>query len=79
MTLDQPQQFNVTAIKIAGSLRKAIVNNRLVGAGDRVDDGVIVDIAPGVVTIDYLSQRLHVTLLGGSVRRQPPSTGARTQ
>ena len=79
MNLENPQQFSVSAIKIAGTLRKAIVNNRLVGAGDNIDGGLVVEVAPGFVTIDYLSRRLRVGLLSNAVHRHPATTEAITQ
>lgn len=79
LNLENPQQFTVSAIKISGGRRKAIVNNRLVSAGDIVDQGLIVEISPGVVTIDYLSRRLQVSLLSSGVRRHRAITEATTR
>lgn len=76
LNLDSPQQFTVSAIKIAGTARKAIVNNRLVSAGDHVDAGLVVEIAPGFVTIEYLSRRQRVGLLSSAVHRHPAITEA---
>jgi hypothetical protein len=69
LSIEQPQQFAVRAIKIAAGQRKALVNERLVGVGDRIGEARVVEINPGVVVIDYLSQRLQVPLLAAPVRR----------
>lgn len=79
LNLEHPQAFAVTAIKIAGMQRRAIVNERLVAVGDRVDDGLVVDIVPGAVVIEYLARRSRIGLLDGTVRRhaRPPESTPR--
>ena len=76
LSIEQPQQFTVSAIKIAGAVRKAIVNNRLVGVGERIGDALIAEINPGSVVIEYLSQRLRVNLLTTQVRRVAHNSGS---
>ena len=66
---DAPAQFRVTAIKIGESERKAIINDRLLNEGDRLGEAVVVEIAPGRVTLDYLSERQTISLLPFEVRR----------
>lgn len=75
-TIEQPQEFVVTAIKITGDSRRALVNDRLVTLGDRIGEAEIVAIDAGVVVIDYLSQRLEVSLLPAGVRKTGPATAA---
>lgn len=71
LELTKPQSFVVTAIKIGADGRKALVNQKLLAEGDRIGEATIVEIAPGEVVIDYLSQRQRIRLLPYDVRRAP--------
>lgn len=73
LALATPQTFVVSAIKIGEDGRKAIVNDQLVKEGERLGEATVVEIAPGTVVIDYLSQRRNVRLLPFEVRRTPRS------
>ena len=65
---DAPQEFALTAIKISADGRKAIVNGRLVSAGDRVGQSVVREIIPGAVVLDYLGEEKRLRLLPYDVR-----------
>ena len=65
---DKPQAFTLTAIKISADARQAIVNGRLVSAGDRVGESVVREIMPGAVVLDYLGQERRLRLLPYDVR-----------
>lgn len=71
LSLDSPQTFVVSAIKIGADERKAIVNDQLIAVGDRVGEAIVVEIAPGTVVLDYLSERRQIRLLPFNVRRAP--------
>ncbi|MGE0482872.1 MAG: hypothetical protein AB7Q81_01905 [Gammaproteobacteria bacterium] len=64
-----PETFTVSAIRISAHDRRALVNDRLVGEGDSVGGGRVVEITPGAVVIEYLSERNRIALLPGTVRR----------
>ena len=66
---DRPQQYTVTAIKISGDSRKAIVNGELLNEGARIGEAVIVEINLGAVVIEYLSERRRYKLLPYTVRQ----------
>ncbi|MCB1746989.1 MAG: hypothetical protein H6977_04790 [Gammaproteobacteria bacterium] len=65
----EPESFTVTAIRISPHDRRALVNDQLVGIGDRVGAGRVVEITPGAVVIEYLSERNRIALLPARVRR----------
>jgi hypothetical protein len=65
---DKPQQFALTAIKISADQRIALVNGRLVRAGDRVGESVVVEIIHGAVVLDYLGEQKRLNLLPYDVR-----------
>ena len=67
---DRPQQlYTVTAIKISGDSRKAIVNGELLSEGARIGEAVIVEINLGAIVIEYLSERQRYKLLPYTVRQ----------
>ncbi len=66
---DKIQQYTVTAIKISGDSRKAIVNGELLNEGARIGEAIIVEINLDAVVIEYLSERRRYKLLPYTVRQ----------
>jgi hypothetical protein len=69
LAVTQPETFTVSAIRISAHDRRALVNDRLVGEGDSIGGGRVLEITPGAVVIEYLSERNRIALLPATIRR----------
>jgi len=61
--------WNVTAIRIAGTERSAIINGQLVKVGDRIGKGMVLEINHEGVVLDYNRQQLVIGLLPYSIKK----------
>ncbi|MBM2830837.1 MAG: hypothetical protein HW411_1627 [Gammaproteobacteria bacterium] len=62
--------WNVTAIRIAGSDRSAIVNGRLVREGDEIGPAKILEIQPISIVLDYNETQVVVRLFNNMVQKK---------
>lgn len=63
-------EWKVTVIRISGNDRSAIVNGRLVRAGDEIGPARIVEINPGNVILDYEDKQVVVRLYNDVVHKK---------
>ena len=61
--------WKVTAIRIAGEDRSAIINGNIVREGDSVGAARILEIQPVAVVLDYENRKLEVRLFADLVRK----------
>ena len=73
MEVTRRQEFAVSAIKISGEHRRAIVNDRLVAEGDAIGEARVVEILPTAVVVEYLAEHIRVALLPRKIRQQAVS------
>ncbi len=69
LEIQQPQEYVLSAIKISGDARKALVNGKLVAEGELVGESRVVEIAADAVVMEYLSEQTRVALLPRKIRR----------
>lgn len=77
LQVTERESFAVSAIRIRGADRSALVNGRLVRVGAAIGEGRVVEIAADAVVIDYLGERNRVPLLPRTVRRPAGEVAAR--
>lgn len=63
--------WNVTAIRIKNEDRSAIVNGRLVRAGDPVGPAKVIEITPVSVVLDYEGKQVVVRLYSNAINKNP--------
>jgi len=63
--------WRLTAIRISGPDRTAIVNNMIVREGDVVGTAKIIQILPGGVVLDYNNKQLMVSLFSQVAIKKP--------
>ena len=69
---DLPQQvtnWKLTAIQISDKGRTAIVNGRMVKAGDEIGNVTVLEITPKSVVLDYDGKQLVVSLVPYTVKK----------
>lgn len=62
--------WNLTGIRISDRDRSAILNGRVVRAGDRIDDARILGIEPDAVLLDHRDEQLRVRLLDVDIKQR---------
>ena len=62
--------WRVTAVRIGKDGRSAVLNGKIVRAGDIVDRAHIVEIGPGMVVVDIDRKRIELRLHGRDVKTQ---------
>ena len=62
--------WRVTAVRIGKDGRSAVLNGKVVRAGDVMDRVRIVEIGPGIVVVDIDRKRLELRLHGVDVKTQ---------
>ncbi len=70
---DLPQQvsnWKVTAIQISDRGRTAIVNGRILRAGDEIGNVTVLEITPKSVVLDYDRRQLVVSLIPYTVKKK---------
>lgn len=63
--------WSVSAIRISGSDRSAIVNGKLVRVGDQIGPARILEINPAAVVLDYEKRQVYVRLFSNVVDKRP--------
>ena len=66
--------WNVSAIRIAGEQRTAIINGRAVQVGDQVGKGTVLEINHDHVVLDYNRQQFVVNLLPYNIKKNQAAT-----
>jgi hypothetical protein len=61
-------RWNLTGIKYGADRKSAILNDRIVGIGDRVGTATVVDITPGAIVLEESGARLQVSLVPAVVK-----------
>lgn len=69
-TPGESNDWKVTAIRIAGGDRTAIVNGVIVRAGDKVGAAKVLEIQPLAVVLDYDNKKIAVRLFADVVRKK---------
>lgn len=72
--LDLPEKvidWKLTAIQISDRRRTAIVNGRILKAGDEIGNVTVLKITPNSVVLDYGGKQLVVNLIPYSVKKAP--------
>lgn len=67
----QVAEWRVTAIRISGDSRTAVVNNKLVKAGDNIAGALVLEIKPLAVVLNYEQQNIQVNLIRHDVDKKP--------
>ena len=67
---DEFMNWHVTAVRIGKNDKSAVLNGKIVRAGDIVDRARIVEIGPGMIVVDIDRKRLELRLHGPNVKTQ---------
>lgn len=72
-------EWKVTAIRISENDRTAIVNGRIVRAGDTIGAAKLLEILPYQVILDYNNRKVAVKLFNDTSLRKPAANPIKTE
>ena len=67
---DELVDWRLTAVRIGRDGSSAVLNGKIVRAGDTVGRARVLEIKPGIVVVDLDRKRLEVRLYGAGVKKQ---------
>ena len=67
---DELVDWRLTAVRIGKDGSSAVLNGKIVRAGDVVGRARVLEIKPGIVVVDFDRKRLEVRLHGAGVKKQ---------
>ena len=70
---DEMANWHLTAVRIGKDDRSAVLNGKVVRAGDAVGRARVLEIKPGIVVVEFDRKQVDVRLYGVGVKKQ--STG----
>lgn len=68
--------WRLTAVRIGKDGSSAVLNGKVVRAGDVVGRARVLEIKPGIVVVDFDRKRLEVRLHGAGVKKQTAQKSA---
>lgn len=69
LEIREPTSYKVTAIKISGDEKKALINGQLLAEGENIGEARVLEIGPDAVIVEYLSEQRRLSLLPQRVKR----------
>jgi hypothetical protein len=66
---DELVDWRLTAVRIGKEDRSAVLNGKVVRAGDAVGRARVLEIKPGIVVVDFDRKRLEIRMFGAEFKK----------